>query len=961
MFFNENQSILPDAMANRRCVSFMACYLLWAAIQSTALCQPWSATQNAGPVNETAAVLNGMVTPNGQPTTAWFEWGTNVNYGRVTGVVDAGQGFQVIRTSAEITGLAVGTVYHCRLVSSNALGVVYGGDQRWITGGKLVSWGSVQPRDWLGRLAMIAVKSICTVAVRTDGTVIGWGQPGSSQPSPPRGLSNIVAAACGWSHGLALKADGSVVSWGKASLQTRVPQGLSHVVAIACSRDDSLALKADGTLVVWGQNASKGAKVPEGLTNVVAVAGGNSLFVALKADGTVVAWGPGCYGASMIPAGLSNVVAVAAGFGHCLALKADGQVVACGLNSLGQTDVPAGLSNVIAIACGDMHSFAFKADGTITAWGLNASGETNIPPGLHDPGAIAAGPHHCVAIRALELSDFKPYSATQPAWNVSATHATLNGMALPNGNPSVAWFEWGTDTNYGCETAVTGVGSGFNVVRVSAVIDGLTPGTIYHYRLVASNALDVAYGEDTLVATGLRVASWGWIAEPPITASNAVAIAAGDRHCLALKTDSTVVAWGTSFGGAAVTNVPPGLSNVVEMAAGIDVNLVLKSDGTVSQWGTYLYSSIPATALSGLSNVIAVAASRTHCLVLKADGTVFAWSSSSSLCTNVPGGLDNVVAIQAGDDHSLALRCDGTVVGWGGSMFNPSSMPTNLSPVVAISAKEFTDMALLSNGSVVSWNVNNGQWTEYRQPSAGPDRVIAIANGALSGLFLQANGTVYPWGSNSIASATVPAGLAQVAAVTADYGHYEVLTFNTPPQLRPRPWSVSMNGDRIIPAPCVDPNGDPLTFKIVSLPERGQLYQYTSSGRGEAVLAPDTTVTDPEGRVVFAPSQGEYGLSYASFSVVGNDGEYDSAPGTATLNVIPPPQWQPLDSGLVSGGQFQMSFIGYTNFAHGVWASTNLKDWIRLGWTSEPAPGQFTYTDADAANYPQRFYQLRLP
>jgi alpha-tubulin suppressor-like RCC1 family protein len=652
--------------------------LLWFSMYGVVYSQPWSATQAAGPVDETGATLNGMVTPNGQPTTAWFEWGTNVSYGQLTRMMDSGQGFSVIRASVRITGLTAGTVYHYRLVSSNAMGVVYGGDQRWITGGKLVSWGSVQPRDWLGRLTMVAVRSVYTVAVRTDGTVLGWGEPGSSQPPSPVGISNVVAAACGWAHSLALKADGTVVSWGKVALQTRVPQGLSNVIAIACARDDSLALKVDGSLVVWGQNASTGTKVPEGLTNVVAIAGGNSMFVALKADGTVAVWGTDCYGASMVTPGLSNVVAVAGGYGHCLALQANGRVVAWGLNSLGQTDVPTGLSNVIGIACGDMHSFALKADGTITAWGLNASGEGNIPPGLHDPGAIAAGPHHCVAVRALGSSDFKPHAATQPAWNITTTHASLKGMALPNGTPSAAWFEWGPDTNYGCTTPSIDVGSRFTVVGVSATIDGLTPHTIYHYRLVASNAFDVAYGKDNLLATGLKVASWGSITNPPTAAGEAVAIAAGDRHCLALRTDGTVVAWGASFGGVVVVTVPPGLSNGVELAASDRFNLVLKSDGTVSAWGTNLFSTVPVTVPAGLSDVVAVAASATHCLVLKTNGTVASWGYSAYSLTNVPPGLDNVVAIQAGYDHSLALRSDGTVVGWGGSSYNPSrrSSPT---------------------------------------------------------------------------------------------------------------------------------------------------------------------------------------------------------------------------------------------------------------------------------------------
>ena len=49
-------------------------------------------------------------------------------------------------------------------------------------------------------------------------------------------------------------ADGTVVGWGNnASGQTNVPTGLTNVVAIAANGDSSLALKANGTVVTWGQ------------------------------------------------------------------------------------------------------------------------------------------------------------------------------------------------------------------------------------------------------------------------------------------------------------------------------------------------------------------------------------------------------------------------------------------------------------------------------------------------------------------------------------------------------------------------------------------------------------------------------------------------------------------------------------------------------------------------------------
>src|SRR5829696_5971319 len=45
---------------------------------------PASFTQAGGPIAQSDATLNGMAVPNGTPTEAWFEWGTDFNYGQLT-------------------------------------------------------------------------------------------------------------------------------------------------------------------------------------------------------------------------------------------------------------------------------------------------------------------------------------------------------------------------------------------------------------------------------------------------------------------------------------------------------------------------------------------------------------------------------------------------------------------------------------------------------------------------------------------------------------------------------------------------------------------------------------------------------------------------------------------------------------------------------------------------------------
>src|SRR6185312_13406294 len=162
-----------------------------------------------------------------------------------------------------------------------------------------------------------------------------------------------------------------------------------------------------------------------------------------------------------------------------------------------------------------------------------------------------------------------PYAFTQPAQAVTGTSAKLNGMATPNGLPAGAWFEWGTNTLYGNQTAAVPVGNTYNVTYTTATISGLTPNLPYHYRLVASNVVGVVYGFDQILDEA-NIVAWGadyvkQIEVPP-GLSNMVAIAGAYDHSLAIRNNGTVVAWGDNTFNQ--TNVPAGLNNILAVAGG---------------------------------------------------------------------------------------------------------------------------------------------------------------------------------------------------------------------------------------------------------------------------------------------------------------------------------------------------------------------------------------------------------
>ncbi len=88
---------------------------------------------------------------------------------------------------------------------------------------------------------------------------------------------------------------------------------------------------------------------------------------------------------------------------------------------------------------------------------------------------------------------------------------TVNGTVEPEGLPvSSCVFEYGTTSAYGQNAPCSpDPGSGSGPVPVSAHLTGLTPGVIYHYRLVAENANGQNPTPDQEVFTGPRVSEAG--------------------------------------------------------------------------------------------------------------------------------------------------------------------------------------------------------------------------------------------------------------------------------------------------------------------------------------------------------------------------------------------------------------------------------------------------------------------
>lgn len=97
-----------------------------------------------------------------------------------------------------------------------------------------------------------------------------------------------------------------------------------------------------------------------------------------------------------------------------------------------------------------------------------------------------------------------PFVQTMAASGVKPTSGTLNGTVNPDNLATTYHFEYGLTSAYGSSTPTQSAGSDYAVHSESATISGLLPGTTYHYRIVATNAIGTSDGADMTFTTARK-------------------------------------------------------------------------------------------------------------------------------------------------------------------------------------------------------------------------------------------------------------------------------------------------------------------------------------------------------------------------------------------------------------------------------------------------------------------------
>jgi hypothetical protein len=96
---------------------------------------------------------------------------------------------------------------------------------------------------------------------------------------------------------------------------------------------------------------------------------------------------------------------------------------------------------------------------------------------------------------------FEPEVRTGDAIGTYKTTATVDGTVNPGNLPTVAWFEWGTNTDYTYAGFTNLVTDSSGDLAISTTLTHLVEGMAYHFRVVASNRTAFAFGEDRQFTT----------------------------------------------------------------------------------------------------------------------------------------------------------------------------------------------------------------------------------------------------------------------------------------------------------------------------------------------------------------------------------------------------------------------------------------------------------------------------
>ncbi len=424
-------------------VGFGGTILKWTGGNLGAL--PLVTTNAATNVSSTSAILNGTVNPNGSSTTAYFEWGTSSTLATssTTTSQSIGSGIRDSIVTANLTGLSASTTYYYRVVGQNSAGT---------SRGSIVSFTT----SALGTAPTVTTLSASSVS-STSATLNGTVNPNGS----------ATTAYFEWGTG-------STLSSATVTAQQYLGSGTNDVPLTA----NLTGLIASTTYYyrVLGQNSGGATR------------------------GSIVSF---TTGASGIPTA-TTIMVIASSITPSSATL-NGRVNPNGLSTTAwfEWGGSSTLSPYDSTAKQSIGS-SFR-DSTVMAslTGLSVSTTYYYRVVGQNSAGISRG-----SILSFTTSGVLPTVTTSTATSITSTSATLNGSVNPNGQSTTVTFQYGTTTSYGSTvTATPSPVTGTSAVSVSAAITGLSPNTMYNFRVVATSSAGTTNGTNQTFTTLVSAAA----------------------------------------------------------------------------------------------------------------------------------------------------------------------------------------------------------------------------------------------------------------------------------------------------------------------------------------------------------------------------------------------------------------------------------------------------------------------
>lgn len=452
-------------------------------------------------------------------------------------------GIALVRQPRGVTAVAAGTSHFLSLHSDGTVWAWGGNYYGQLGDGSTTDRFTPFKISGLSGIVAVACGDIHSLALGADGTVWAWGSNDSYQvgvnsmvPVAVGGLPHVQAISAGSRHNLALASDGTVWAWGANTsgelgnggvysatrVQVHGPGNagfLTGIKAISAGFTHNLALSADGAVWAWGANGdgqvgdgtstTRLAPVSVGgaLPGVIAVSCGDNHSLALTWYGDVFVWGRNDHGQLGFTAGQSqltpdrlnsvyDITAIAGGGSHSAVIWSDGSVWEWGMNHRASLGDPSDFPFPVRVI--EITSSSAITDGS----SISIAIETNRPP------VANAGPDQPNVI-AVHGGDPKTDAAT----------FTLDGTASYDPDPGdPISYQW-TQKSDG---SVVGTTASVTLTRTAV-------GGPYTFTLTVTDSEGLSSSDDVIVTVNPAPD------DPPVAADQSVGTVQGTAVSIALS------------------------------------------------------------------------------------------------------------------------------------------------------------------------------------------------------------------------------------------------------------------------------------------------------------------------------------------------------------------------------------------------------------------------------------------